>query len=79
MFAKYNINFWFNEVAEFRRFFIEALRSMFWIFVVPIIMCLRIVKMVVNLFFMAPKLKKQVEPGVWEEVQRQELNYPIKM
>jgi len=78
MFAKYNLNFWYKEVVYFNRFFFEMLRHMYWVVVVPIIMILNLVKNVVNLFLLAPKVRRQVEPGKWEEPPQYELQVPPK-
>ena len=78
MFAKYNLNFWYREVVYFNRFFFEALRHMYWVLVVPIFIGLNLVKSLVNLFFLAPRVKRQVEPGKWEEPPNYELKVPPK-
>lgn len=78
MFAKYNLNFWYKEVVYFNRFFFESLRHMYWVLVVPIFIGLNLIKNLVNLLFLAPKLKRQVAPGKWEELPNYDLKVPPK-
>lgn len=78
MFAKYNLNFWYREVVYFNRFFFEALRHMYWVLVVPVILGLNLFKNLVSFFFLAPQLRRQVEPGKWEELPNHRLEVPPK-
>lgn len=78
MFAKYNLNFWYKEVVYFNRFFFEALRRMYWVLVLPVFICLNLVKSLVNLFFLAPRVKRQIGPGRWEGPPTYELKVPPK-
>lgn len=76
MFTKYNINYWYKELAYFYRFLLGTLNHMFWVLFVPVIMTLKLGQEIIRLLWAHPKPRRQIEPGKWQELEQYELRIP---
>lgn len=72
MYAKYNINVWIMEIAEFNRMIYQAMKHFKQIVVIPAVIFAQITAKIIEY----PQIRRQVAPGKYEEIPIREIEYP---
>lgn len=76
MYAKYNINIWFIEFKHFNRSIAQAVKQFSMIIYISVIIFIKGVGCIFNMFISPPKVMRVNGHGKYEEVKNKSIVYP---